>query len=86
VYWTEGFSGLFSDAGPVEQRHGVLTTEHAASSYGLPVVVGEDGQVYGPAEVPEINDLHCELSDEAAELIAAARSAGYRVASAVTPA
>lgn len=30
--------------------HGVATTNHAASSYGLPVVV-VDGTVYGPAEL-----------------------------------
>jgi hypothetical protein len=28
----------------------VLTTEHAASSYGVPVLVGEDGTAYGPAD------------------------------------
>lgn len=37
---------LFADP-----QEGVLTTDHAASSYGLPVLVA-GGQVYGPSEVP----------------------------------
>ena len=28
-----------------------LTTEHAASSYGVPVLVDEDGIAYGPADI-----------------------------------
>ena len=28
-----------------------LTDEHAASSYGQPVIVDDDGQVYGPRDV-----------------------------------
>lgn len=27
-----------------------LTTDHASSSYGLPVMVGQDGNAYGPAD------------------------------------
>ncbi len=44
---------LFSNAAPV---CGVLTTEHAASSYGMPVFVREDGTVLGAAELP--HQLH----------------------------
>jgi len=32
---------------------GMLTTDHPASSYGLPVLVDEDGNAYGAAEVYE---------------------------------
>lgn len=28
-----------------------LTTEHAASSYGIPVLVDEEGNAYGPMDV-----------------------------------
>jgi hypothetical protein len=31
----------------------ILTDEHAASSYGMPVVVRADGSVNGPADVPK---------------------------------
>lgn len=47
-----------------------LTTEHAASSYGLPVVV-IDGQARGAAEMPP-GELQVPP-----EYLAAARAAGY---------
>lgn len=30
---------------------GTLTTDHAESSYGQPVIVGDDGTAYGPGDV-----------------------------------
>ena len=73
-------------------RLGKLTTNHAASSYGLPVVVGDDGTAYGPADIEdgaidltryagEDADGH-EINMPAAEyaaLKAAASAAGYTV-------
>ncbi len=35
-------------------REGVLTTEHAASSYGVPVLVAQDGTGLGAAEAPPL--------------------------------
>jgi hypothetical protein len=56
--------------GDGEDHPGRLTTEHAASSYGLPVVVAEDGTAYGCAEVEEVRvaDAHAAV---------AALNAGY---------
>lgn len=62
-----------------------LTTEHSASSYGLPVMVAE-GQVYGPAEVQAViiarewprhrpADVQSQNAEEALQ---AAKRAGYR--------
>ncbi len=76
------FQGLFTDAvGAEKTLHGTLTTGHAASSYGMPVVVGEDGRVYGPADLPAGD---CEIqpdgtSHQHADLIEAAVAAGFRV-------
>jgi hypothetical protein len=49
-----------------------LTTEHAASSYGIPVLVGGDGAPLGTADT-------CRLRVEAAsdEAVAALAGAGY---------
>jgi hypothetical protein len=52
----------------------MLTTDHAASSYGLPVVVTRDGEVLGPA------DLADELVIEDPIAAGHAEAAGYRVA------
>jgi hypothetical protein len=30
---------------------GIMTTEHAASSYGMPVLVTDDGTAYGPGDM-----------------------------------
>lgn len=76
---------LFADAahGLNDQSiRGVLTTEHAASSYGMPVFVRDDGQVMGPADIGRFplgstERYTEELQREAAELVAAARLAGY---------
>jgi hypothetical protein len=47
---------MFSDA---ERVRGILTTDHAASSYGLPVFVRDDGTVLGPAELGATHDGLC---------------------------
>jgi hypothetical protein len=68
-------------------QRGSLTTEHAASSRGLPVVVDASGTARGTAEVGE---LHVYSEEEAdgyrhpltagqRELVDAAVRAGYRV-------
>ena len=54
-------------------RKGEMTTEHAASSYGQPVAVFGD-VAYGPAEVSALVAL-----DDDAEMIEAARRAGYQI-------
>ena len=51
-----------------------LTTDHAASSYGLPVVVTKRGEALGPA------DLDGELVIEDPIAAGRAEAAGYRVA------
>lgn len=60
----------------------VLTTEHAQSSYGLPVLL-IGGQVYGPADLPGLivtADRYPERpSDDEQALLRAAIRAGYRV-------
>lgn len=32
----------------------VLTTQHAASSYNIPVLVRDDGQVFGPGDIVSV--------------------------------
>jgi hypothetical protein len=69
-------------------RTGVLTTEHAASSHGLPVVVDdESGVALGPAEVTRLAaDLYDgggtfrAATPEQIALWARASEAGYNVA------
>ncbi|MBA2708259.1 MAG: hypothetical protein H0U59_10710 [Gemmatimonadaceae bacterium] len=59
---------------------GRLTSDHAASSYGVPVYVREDGAALGAAEVGPL-----EMVDEVAReptiapVLAAARAAGYTI-------
>lgn len=76
----EGFGGADTDA--------KLTTDHAASSYGLPVVVTRDGAVLGPQDRPRLTlgwGHDVELSDRSVdwnarlELFRRAAAAGYRV-------
>jgi hypothetical protein len=58
---------------------GVLTTDHAASSYGQPVLV-IDGRAYGAAEAPPCSTQPMfEHSAEEQEAVEAARRAGYTV-------
>ena len=68
------------------RHHGVLTCDHAASSYGQPVLVLPDGSALGPAEIDAdlgYTGLECGPNGEetAAErsLYDAALSAGYRL-------
>ena len=51
----------------------VATTEHPASSHGLPVVVDADGIAYGPAEIGPLRDGGCNY-----KLL---RRAGYQISS-----
>lgn len=55
-----------------------LTTDHAAASYGLPVLV-KDGQAYGPADLPNVTVFISNASDDGAALISSAMRAGWRV-------
>lgn len=63
--------------------NGELTTEHAASSYGLPVFVVR-GEAYGPADIYMLGDSDGVLRIEALESaiidkgIDAAQRAGYK--------
>lgn len=69
----------------VNDCDGVLTTDHAQSSRGLPVLVRDDGTALGVGEVGELTvdcypDLgHDPLTAEELATIAAARTAGYTV-------
>lgn len=58
-------------------RLGTLTTEHSLSSYGLPVLIDEDDNPRGPADV----DLLTDFPDDGhvAEYIKSAKAAGYAV-------
>lgn len=66
-------------------RLGRLTTEHAASSYGLPVVVGEDGSAYGTGDVEDgtitlARDAQDGMADEEFDAaVQQAQAAGFRV-------
>ncbi len=60
--------------------YGTLTIDHAASHYGAPIVVLEDGTVCGPVEAGPV--LAGTLGDEdvaEVQLVEAARAAGYAV-------
>ena len=60
-----------------ETYQGILTTDHAQSSYGLPVLlIGAARQPVGPAEVRRVYTIEAPLSHERA-VIEAARRAGY---------
>ena len=52
-------------------RKGYLTTEHAASSYNIPVCVDSDGQAYGSAEVLLVGGSEKAIEEAAA--------AGFRI-------
>lgn len=67
-------------------RQGTLTTDHASSSHGLPVVVAAGGVALGPAEVDSVAVVRltaggAERDYTAAEvsMLEAARIAGYPV-------
>lgn len=59
-------------------RSGVLTTEHSASSYGIPVLV-VDGVAYGSAEASGWRLTPVSVPEDLG-LLLAARGAGYRIA------
>jgi hypothetical protein len=81
VYWSMS-EWLGDMLAMVDQRWGTLTTEHPQSCYGQPVLVGDDGAVYGPADLP----THAVLSPsggypaEMKNLKLAAVAAGFRLA------
>lgn len=54
---------------------GTLTTDHAASSYGQPVIVAEDGTAYGPGDVLDYAGEPKAPRDKAIE--AASEAAGF---------
>jgi hypothetical protein len=61
---------LYYEGRPV---HGRLSTEHAASSYGQPVLVLEDGRALGPGDIAtqdvidaDVEELRWIVSAEAA--------------------
>lgn len=55
-----------------------LSDEHAQSSYGLPVIVDEDDNAYGPSEVPSLSVMIDDQS-EIPDLLWRAKAAGYSV-------
>lgn len=59
---------------------GQLTTTHAASSSGKPVVVDEEGTAWGPVEGIISIAPRAVYPPEARPLFDAARQAGYHVA------
>jgi hypothetical protein len=78
--FTRSDASIFAD--PIT---GVLTTDHAASSYGLPVFVTTDGEVISPSAYGTISpDCQCYQDDgktvlsEIATMLRYARLAGYR--------
>jgi len=61
-----------------------LTCDHAASSYGLPVLIGSDGKPVDPAAAGVVNVAPFDGTADAAEFslfIESARAAGYEVCS-----
>lgn len=83
VKWLEHTGAdVFGDGVGVVEHEGVLTDEHAACSYGQPVVV-EGGAALGAGEVGDtLYPLPAEagrFSPEEMELARAAANAGYRV-------
>lgn len=87
VTWTqyEGIVNLFADVPTHTETpmSGTLTCDHAASSYGQPVVVTDDGAVLGSADVKGELIVACvegqRLSDEEMALLGAARVAGFQL-------
>jgi hypothetical protein len=77
-----------ADAEALADKYAFLTCDHAASSYGIPVVVLPDGTALGPADSPwpgfgmivQVANPHRIWQDPAVEaLVAAAERAGYRI-------
>ncbi len=61
---------------------GILTTDHALSSYGQPVLV-VDGSAYGSGDVVGLGRLGCDLEigvrDGSDSELEACRAAGWRI-------
>lgn len=57
-------------SGTVQLEGGwILTTEHAASSYGVPVLVSPDGEAYGKGDIVADDDGNLlSAADVAAEM------------------
>jgi hypothetical protein len=83
---------LALESGTERTEHGILSTEHAACSYGLPVIV-LDGRAIGPADLDNLHvsivashsdDLdgneHAVYPAHARQAAEALRRAGYRLA------
>jgi hypothetical protein len=62
--------------GRLHQGH--VTTEHASSSYGMPVLIDREGQPLGPAEIGAILAFP-DPTEGQRSLLDDARTAGYRV-------
>jgi len=61
---------LYYEGRPV---HGRLSTEHAASSYGQPVLVLEGGRALGPGDIPASDVI--EITPEELRWIVSAQPA-----------
>lgn len=81
VYWSDPLPSDWSNVLNWGAGHrGTLTTEHAVSSYGVPVLVDEAGHVYGPSDLPPSTTLKIAVSPTyTTPLIQAAQVAGYQV-------
>jgi hypothetical protein len=55
-----------------------LTTDHPASSYGMPVLV-RDGTAYGPGDLPAVTIVLGNTERSGSGFIASARAAGWTV-------
>ena len=80
IYYRKAPAPTLLDLVITPRDEAILTPDHAASSYGQPVVV-VDGQALGPAEFPHVFQVP-GASQEIADMIRAARSAGYNAISA----
>ena len=71
-------SMLHGTDGPPPEIIAELSDEHAASSYGLPVIM-IDGQAYGPADLPDgyIIVLNGRGNPDIEDLARRAKAAGY---------
>lgn len=74
----EALGNGFSFADFLTDNEATLTTEHAASSYGQPVLVRDD-KAYGPADLADVTLHLSATSANHADLIAPARAAGWTV-------
>lgn len=59
----------------------LLTTEHAASSYGIPVAVDAHGNAFGPGELGDLNFVAATGRDHqgSMEIGRAALAAGFKI-------